>query len=234
MPDVALITGNLVVSGNTNLYGSTYIPSGYVNNSFLPYNPNTNASTYEPRYVLSNGAESSLPFAFVGPPASWPYATGVLIKFGFYGTNIDQLPTWINTMKWLQVTGDSLSPWTLRTGQAYVINKTGEKFKLPWTSFSSVPNRFFIKAIGVAFNLTERLDHLENSGAFALLSNHKIGFGTHQPTEKLEINGNIRVENTGFFESVFINGKFFDAEKTYNPTFTASIDVNNVFGDNLH
>jgi hypothetical protein len=235
MSDITLITGNLTVSGNANLYSSTYLPTGYVNNTFLPFNPNNNVATFEPRYTLSNGKISQFPFESIGgPPSNWPYATGVLIRFGFYENNIHQLPTWINTMKWQQVSGTSLNPYNLRTGERYVINKTGEIFSLPWTSFNSIPNKFFIRARGTAFTLDERLNHIENSGTFALLDIQKIGFGTHQPTEKVDVDGNFLVENTGFFQQILINGEILDPDKQYDPTFITSINKNDIFNDNLY
>jgi len=228
MAEVYLITGNLTVSGNSNLISETIIPSGFTNTSFLPFNPNTNTSTYEPRYLLSNNTESNLPFAFSGPQP-WPYATGVLIKFGFYNYNINQLPRWINTMQWVQVTGATLGG--LRTGTSYITHKTGERFKLPWTSFNDVPASFFIRAIGRTYNIDQRLDHIENSGAFALNANDKIGFGTFIPSEKVDINGNLKVDETGFFEKIFIDNKEFNINNQFNPILQLSREYNQAVGN---
>ena len=228
MPEVYLITGNFTVSGNTNLVSDSIIPSGFTNSSFLPFNRNTNSSTYEPRYLLSNGTESQLPFATVGPIASWPYATGVLIKFGFYNYNIDQLPRWINTMQWVQVTGQTIPG--MRTGISYVTHKTGEVFKLPWTSFNDVPGTFFIRAIARTYNVDQRLDHIETSGAFALNSNDKIGFGTFTPTEKIDINGNLKVEQTGFFEKIYIDNTLLTINNNPDPRFILNKEYNAILG----
>jgi len=227
MPEVYLITGNLTVSGNASLISESLIPSGFTNMSFLPFNPNTNSSTFEPRYLLSNGTESQLPFAF-GGPQPWPYATGVLIKFGFYNYNINQLPRWINTMQWVQVTGSTIAG--MRTGTRYINYKTGEAFPLPWTSFSNVPGSFFIRAIARAYNIDQRLDHIENSGAFALNANDKVGFGTFIPSEKIDIDGNLRVEETGFFEKIFIDNQEFNANNQFNPISQSQRDYNQVLG----
>jgi len=227
MPEVYLITGNLTVSGNTNLISEAIIPSGFSSYSFLPFNPNTNNSTFEPRYLLSNGTESTLPFAF-GGPQPWPYATGVLIRFGFYNYNINQLPRWINTMQWLQVTGASLS--SMRTGTSYINHSTGQAFRLPWTSFNNVPGSFFIRTIGRTYNIDQRLDHIENSGAFALNANDKIGFGTFTPNEKIDINGNLKVDETGFFQKIFIDNQEFTTANQFNPISQSQIEYNPVIG----
>ena len=230
MPDITLITGNLTVSGSSRLEGLTNIKSGYINRSFIPFNPNNNTSTYDPKYLLSNGTESSLPFAF--GPQPWPYATGVRIKFHFRSdaNNVHQLNPWINGMKWTQVTGTSLSPFNLRSGASFVINKTGENFKLPWRSFNDVPDRFFIRADVYPFTAEERSTHLENSGMFAIQNNQKIGFGTFDPSEKIDINGNLKIENTGFFESIVINNQKVNVENIYNPTFVSDLNPNPILG----
>lgn len=228
MPETYLITGNLTVSGNTNLFSDSIVPSGFTNYSFIPFIPGAGTSTYQTRYLLSNGTESTLPFAQIGPIANWPYATGIVIRFGFYESNMYQLPRWINTIKWVQITGAAIA--NLRTGINFVTHKTGENFKLPWTSFNDVPGSFFVRMMSKCYNVNERLDYIENSGAFALMPEQKIGFGTFEPTEKIDINGNLKVEETGFFGKIFINNEIFTINTNPDPRFILNKEYNPILG----
>jgi hypothetical protein len=187
MADITLIPGNLSVLGTTTLSGSAYIPSGYTNNAFVP-------STPIQRYLLSNGTESTIPFA-----AGGVYATG--FKFSFNFSSEADLNRHINTQNWYIVTGASLVG-RVQGNNTTQINKTGVIIPFP----NPAPASFFSQALLTNYTIDERFNHIEQSGVFALQNGQKIGFGTFNPQEKVHIvGGNLKVDNTGFFNNIIIN-----------------------------
>lgn len=192
MSDINLITGNLSVKGTFQTSSNAYIPSGYTTNSFLPFNPQTNIGTWKTSnvWILNDGSLASIPLGF--SPSRW--ATGLMPGFNF--PSQDQLSRHIRTQKWNALTGDSLNPGGLIQGKNPTqINATGQNV-IPtfWTSQAQVPNRAFWQARLTSFTIDERFNHIEQSGVFALLSGEKIGFGTYNPQEKVDIEGNLALD----------------------------------------
>jgi len=186
MADISLITGNLTILGSTTLSGSAYLPSGYTNNAFVPSSP-------VQTYLLSNGAQSGVPF---GPGGV--YATG--FKFNFRFSSDADLNRHINTQKWYILTGSTING-RIQGDNTIQINKTGVTIPFP------VPNPpgFYSQAVLTSYTIDERFNHIEQSGIFALQNGQKIGFGTFDPQEKIHVSGgNLRVDNTGFFNDIYL------------------------------
>ena len=194
MADISLITGNLTVLGSTTLSGSAYLPSGYTNNAFVPSSPIT-------RYLLSNGTESTIPFGGGGA-----FATG--FKFGWGFSTPADLNRHINTQRWYIITGSSV-PGRIQGNNTIQINKTGVIIPFP----NPAPASFFSQGILTSYTIDERFNHIEQSGVFALQSAQKIGFGTFDPQEKVHVSGgNLRVDNTGFFNNIYLNGQILNSD----------------------
>jgi hypothetical protein len=207
MADISLITGNLTILGSTTLSGSAYIPSGYTNTPFVP-------STPVQRYLLSNGTESTLPFA-----PSGVYATG--FKFSFIFSSDADLNRHINTQRWYILTGSTLNG-RVQGDNTIQINQTGVTIPFP------VPNpaSFYSQAVLTNYSIDERFNHIEQSGVFALQNRQKIGFGTFNPQEKIHVSGgNLRVDNTGFFNDIYLGGQRLNINtNTVNLTGNQTID----------
>jgi hypothetical protein len=189
MADISLITGNLTVLGTTTLSGVAFLPSGYTNSPFVP-------STPVQRYLLSDGTESTIPFGGGGA-----YATG--FKFSFTFSSQADLNRHINTQNWYIVTGTTLNG-RVQGNNTIQINQTGVIIPFP----NPAPASFFSQAVLTNYSIDERFNHIEQSGVFALQSAQKIGFGTFNPQEKVHISGgNLRVDNTGFFNNIYLRGQ---------------------------
>ena len=207
MADISLITGNLTILGSTTLSGSAYLPSGYTNNAFVPSSP-------VQTYLLSNGAQSGVPF---GPGGV--YATG--FKFNFRFSSDADLNRHINTQKWYILTGSTING-RIQGNNTIQINKTGVTIPFP------VPNPpgFYSQAVLTSYSIDERFNHIEQSGVFALQNGQKIGFGTFDPQEKVHISGgNLQVDNTGFFNNIYLGGQRLNINTdTVNLTGNQTID----------
>lgn len=175
MADINVITGNLTVSGTFTASGFAFLPSGYTNLSFSPL-----AGALTRIYLNNNGTVSTA-------PSSLSTGTRVYIPFPSNYSNSDDLSRHIRTQKITLLTGNSAS-LSLRTPVGPYINETG--ITLP---FNLATGPQFIGAGYTVYNIDERFNHIEQSGIFALKSGEKIGFGTYQPTEKVHVNGNLRI-----------------------------------------
>lgn len=175
MADINVITGNLIVSGTLTASGFAFLPSGYTNTSFKPL-----GGSLTKIYLNNNGTTST---------SSSALSTGVrvYIPFPTNYSNSNDLSRHIRTQKITLYTGNN----AFLTGRKIIgpyINETG--ITLP---FSQAVGPQFISAEYTVYNIDERFNHIEQSGIFALKSGEKIGFGTYQPTEKVHVNGNLRI-----------------------------------------
>jgi len=197
MSDINVITGNLTVSGVTTLASTSYIPSGYVSPGFFPTVSNVNLVRADTRFwLLNNGTE--VPNPSVGYPNA--NTTGIRIQLNFTDLNRDQLDRHIRTQAFGILTGNgfNVNTYTL-IPEGFKQNFTGS-FYIPW-SFAAGPQA--TRPATTLMTVNERLDHIETSGTFALLNNHKIGFGTFQPQEKVHVSGgNLKVDNTGIIQNI--------------------------------
>jgi hypothetical protein len=194
MAEINLITGDLTVSGATTFLGSTYIPSGYV----TVVSPVTRSSINQARafnivYLKNNGTITYSPLD--------PLATGVKLYLEITDSNYDQFSNHIRTQKLSIETGNQANVWREAYNTSFM-NSSG--FIVP---YSSVNGPTYLRPKFKLMTLSERIDHIENSGTFALMPNEKIGFGTYEPSEKVHVNGNLRVQNTGFFKKLVVNNK---------------------------
>jgi len=215
MAEINLITGNLTVSGISNFLSNTFIPSGYTNKSFsINRGDGSTSVPYKVKYLKSNGTETLTP--------ADPLATGMRGYVEITNLNLSQLSRHIRTQRFTIETGNSLSSSSFR--EAYntsFLNSTG--ITVPYTAATGP---IYSRAKFTLMTLDQRLDHIENSGIFALLPEEKIGFGTFQPQEKVHVDGNIRVQNTGFFKKLIINnqevnlagGGFIKRDISYSPS----------------
>jgi len=196
MPDVNLITGDLTVSGISNFLSNTFIPSGYTNKSFsINRGDGSTSVPYKVKYLKSNGTETLTP--------ADPLATGMRGYIEITNLNWSQLSRHVRTQRFTIETGNSLSASLFK--EAYntsFLNATG--ITVPYTAANGP---MYSRAKFTLMTLDQRLDHIENSGVFALMPDEKIGFGTFQPQEKVHVNGNIKVQNTGFFKKLIINNQ---------------------------
>jgi len=195
MAEINLITGDLTVSGSTTLVNNTFIPSGYV----TMVSPVTRSSIDSTRafniaYLKSNGT--------ITYSALDPLATGARVYLEITNSNYDQFSNHIRTQKLSIETGNQTNIWREAYNGASYINSSG--FTVPYSSSTGPIN---LRPKFKLMTLAERLDHIENSGTFALMPSDKIGFGTYQPTEKVHVNGNLKVENTGYFNKLIINSR---------------------------
>lgn len=193
MADITVVTGNLNVSGITTLAGTSYIPSGYTNNSFVPFNPSTNIGIYTVTFLNTAGQENQFPVGTV---------TGVRAIFDFSKSNEAQLSRHIRTQKWFLRTGASIGS-RVQGDNTIQINSTGTLIPV------NNPSSFFTQGVLTAYNIDERFNHIEQSGVFALETNEKIGFGTYQPQEKVHISkGNLKIDNTGFLNTLVLENNY--------------------------
>jgi len=197
MADINVITGNLTVSGVTTLQNTSHIPSGYVSSSFFPTISDLNLVKADTRFwLLNNGTE--VPNPSIGYPNA--NTTGIRIQLNFTDLNRNQLDRHIRTQAFGIFTGNGFNVNNyILTPEGFKQNFTGS-FYIPW-SLAAGPQG--TNPATRLMTINQRLDHIETSGTFALLDNHKIGFGTFQPQEKVHVSGgNLRVDNTGIIENL--------------------------------
>jgi len=196
MAEINLITGDLTVSGISNFLSNTFIPTGYTNKGFsINRGDGSTSVPYKVKYLKSNGTETLTP--------ADPLATGMRGYIEITNLNLSQLSRHIRTQRFTIETGNSLNASLFK--EAYstsFLNSTG--VTVPYTS---VNGPVYSRAKFTLMTLDQRLDHIENSGVFAIMPEERIGFGTFQPQEKVHINGNIKVQNTGFFKKLIINNQ---------------------------
>jgi hypothetical protein len=191
------ITGNQIINGN-KIFENGYIKflTGYTNDPFVPGYLNGTSTL---KTVFLNSAS---PFTTLTPNAN---TTGVNLYFDFHSESnlTNQLDRHIRTQSLRFLTGLNINSQIV--ARDYLPNSTG--VILPYTLTAG----FFPSATAANFPLEERLTKIESSGVFALLSGQKIGIGTFEPSEKLHIFGNLKVDGA-------ISGK----------SLTSSVDINNI------
>ena len=197
MAEITLITGDLTVSGSSTFLSNIFIPSGYTNEAFAITKSLTNQDRpIDILYYKSNGTTTRTSLD--------PLATGMKVSLQITDQNYNQLSRHIATQKLTIETGNQIGEW--KESPFSLMNSTG--VIIPYSSASGPANvRFKYKLM----TLNERIEHIENSGVFALMPEDKIGFGTYTPQEKVHVVGNIRVQNTGYFNKLIVNNKEINA-----------------------
>lgn len=184
---IAVTTGNLTVLSGFEVTGPAYIPSGYTNSPFLPTiddNQPFGAAAFARTWLNNDGTETSFP---KGPGAITATGTkGVLV---FNPLNSGQLNRHIQTQKWALYTGNSLSI-KLAQYKDFQPNSTGIIAPWSWSPIQPI----YIQGRLELYEIDERFEHIERSGTFSLLSHEKVGFGTFSPKEKMDIEGNIKID----------------------------------------
>lgn len=166
MATINVLSGNLNVSGTFAASGYSYFASGYTNTAFTP---GTLIRTY-----LNSGNS-------VGKGA---FTTG--IKVTYFITNSDLRDRHVRTQKWQLLTGNS-------TDAYFPTNKFNYNSVEAFIPYTSGVGPEYVKAENYVYDIDERFRHIESSGVFALGSTQKVGIGTYEPSEKVHVNGNIRV-----------------------------------------
>jgi len=202
---VALTTGNLTVLSGFEVTNDAYIPSGYTNTAFLPSSndnfPNSD-NVYVRTYLNADRTETSFPI-FSGPSIS----TGTKGGLAFKSLNSGQFNRHLQTQKWILYTGNSLNTSAFKPYGQYSINNTG--IVVPFNIFAPPFGPVYVFGRLDVFKIDERFDHIERSGVFALLNHEKIGFGTYNPTEKMHVEGNIKIDG-GYINPVTGNNVIFN------------------------
>ena len=114
--------------------------------------------------------------------------TGYKIFWNFTNDNREELSRHIRTQMSIFETGlhPLLGPWV--TVAQNVQNSTG-------IIIPGFPNRNISpRASFLNYSLEDRLAHIEKNGVFSLLSGEKMGIGIHNPSEKLHVVGNLKLD----------------------------------------
>lgn len=203
---VALTTGNLTVLSGFEVTNDAYIPSGYTTPAFLPSSNDATPgsdSVYVRTYLNANGTETSFPI-FSGPSIS----TGTKGSLVFGSLNSGQFNRHLQTQKWILYTGNQPTPASsFKPYGKYEVNNTG--IVVPFNIFAPPFGPVYVFGRLDVFKIDERFDHIERSGVFALLNHEKIGFGTYNPTEKMDVEGNIKIDG-GYINPVTGNNVIFN------------------------
>lgn len=195
---VNIATGDLKITDSFEVLGNAYIPSGYTNFAFLPVLDDANpggSQAFTRTWLNSNGTETAFPTAF---------STGNKGFFRFNPLNSGQLNRYIQTEKFILYTGNSLVPFLVPHGKDFQSNITGIV-----TPFSFATGPQFIQGRLELYEIEERFEHIETSGTFCLLPNQKMGFGTFTPKEKMDIEGNLRIDG-GYINPITGNNVVFN------------------------
>jgi hypothetical protein len=166
MATINVLSGSLKVSGTFAASGYSYFASGYTNQAFTP-------GSLSYTYLNSNNS--------VGKGA---FTTG--IKARYVIGNQGLVDRHIRTQKWQLLTGNS-------TDSYFPTNKFNYNTLEAFIPYTSGVGPEYLKAANYVYDIDERFRHIESSGVFALDSNQKVGIGTFEPSEKVHVNGNIRV-----------------------------------------
>jgi hypothetical protein len=148
--------------------------------------------------------------------------TGLQVNLSFQG-NQEDLRKHYNSQYWTLFTGSTaVGPFLeFRGNNKNQYQSTGIIISSgAWLPGAVPGTNFFTKIKLQPLSVRQRIETLENSGAFALNSNQKIGIGISNPftTEKLHVNGNVRV----------------DGNLLSNKTFSGvSLNVSNVSATNI-
>jgi hypothetical protein len=165
-------TGDQTISGTKTFSGFVLIPNSTTRLPKIPKNPT---------FSLLTGAGGEI--------------TGTRHGIPFTNSSLDQenLSDFINSQYWLISGREGFSgPYTFSTPN--LINQTGFVDILIGNGDNFV---YSFRTL----TIDEKFKKLEKSGVFALLSGEKLGVGTLNPTEKLHIDGNLKVDGGGYFIS---------------------------------
>jgi hypothetical protein len=195
---VNIATGDLKITDSFEVLGNAYIPSGYTNFPFLPVLDDADpgsSQAFTRTWLNSAGT----------PETAFPTAnsTGTKGFFRFNPLNSGQLNRYLQTEKFILYTGNSLNPF-LVPHQDFRSNTTGVV-----TSFSFATGPQFLQGRLELYEIEERFEHIERSGVFCILPNQKMGFGTYTPQEKMDIEGNLRIDG-GYINPITGNNVVFN------------------------
>lgn len=200
---VALSTGNLTVLSGFEVVNDAHIPSGYTTSAFLPTVNDSQpfgAAAFTRTFLNNDGTETTFP---KGPGAITATGSkGVLI---FNPLNSGQFNRHIQTQKWALYTGNNLFAPLIKASD-FIANSTGIVTPFSW---SPVVGPIYVQGRLEVYEIDERFEHIEKSGAFALLNHEKVGFGTYTPTEKMHVEGNMRIDG-GYINPVTGNNVIFN------------------------
>lgn len=200
---VALSTGNLTVLSGFEVVNDAYVPSGYTTPAFLPTVDDSQpfgTAAFTRTFLNNDGTETTFP---KGPGAITATGSkGVLI---FNPLNSGQLNRHIQTQKWALYTGNNLFVPLIKASD-FIANSTGIITPFTW---SPVIGPIYVQGRLEVYEIDERFEHIEKSGTFALLNHEKVGFGTYTPTEKMHVEGNMRIDG-GYINPVTGNNVIFN------------------------
>ena len=181
-------TGDQTISG-AKLFSSGN--GGYLKSNLIYTNDAANL-----KLVDNPGNIASLPLNTVYLNSTSPFetsaananTTGYKIFWNFTVDNPQELSRHIRTQSATFQTGvHSINgPWF--TVAQNLQNSTG-------IVISGFPNRSINSRVLFSnYSLEDRLAHIEKNGVFSLLSGEKMGIGIHNPSEKLHVVGNLRLD----------------------------------------
>jgi hypothetical protein len=186
--NIVFTTGNQTISG-VKLFSSGN--GGYLKGDLIYTNSPANLRlSDDPGNIASlplniSYLNSTSPFETLSANAN---TTGYRIFWNFTTNNQQELSRHIRTQMVTFQTGFSpiFGPWV--TVAQNLQNSTG----IVITGFPNVN----VSARGIFSNypLEDRLVHIEKNGVFSLLSGERMGIGIHNPSEKLHIVGNLRLD----------------------------------------
>lgn len=184
--NVVFTTGDQTISGAKifSTGGGAYLKSEsiYTNNaSALKLSDNPGNTALLPLNTLYLNSVS--PFETTQSNVN---TTGIKIYFNFTNDNQQELSRHIRTQSIIFQTGfnPSVGPWI--TVAENVQNSTGIIIS---GNTNISPRPLFIN-----YSLEDRLKHIETNGVFSLLSGEKMGVGIHNPSEKLHVVGNLKLD----------------------------------------
>lgn len=199
--NVVFTTGDQTISGAKifSTGGGAYLKSEsiYTNSSsVLKLSDNPSNTAQLPLNILYLNSVS--PFETAQSNVN---TTGIKIYWNFTNDNQKELSRHIRTQNVTFQTGSNpyFGPWI--TVAENIQNSTG--IIIPGNPSISIG----AKALFSNYPLEDRLRHIETNGVFSLLSGEKMGVGIHNPSEKLHVVGNFKLE--GELQSTkrpFING----------------------------
>lgn len=188
LSNLVYTTGNQTVSG-AKLFSSGN--GGYLKSELIYTNSPANL-----RLSDDPGNIASLPLSFSYLNSTSPFettsananTTGYRIFWNFTNNNKQELSRHIRTQMATFQTGLNplFGPWV--TVAQNVQNSTG----IIITGFPNVNAN--PKVLFSNYPLEDRLAHIEKNGVFSLLPEERMGIGVHNPSEKLHVVGNLRLD----------------------------------------
>lgn len=164
---------------------------------------------------------------------TWRFYSGVNFNLNFSSEADRQYH--LQNQYWILMTGATSSgPFIQYTGRdAVQANSTGVRI-----NFNDIRKPLFAKALVLPLDVNARIDKLINSGTFAVKTTDTLNIGQIPPyppvkNEKLNINGNLRIQGTGFQRYINITdsgdiGAQLIVSSMYTDRMNVSLGQNNV------